>query len=367
MNRPIIRSLISKLTLSLILIFSYCSREDKYLSIDKPVYISDFPIEVTLDDGQLSNINAIGIKSIKYADSLVIIGHSNSWSIYSGNGEKHYGDFLSVGDGPAELNTLPYCASSLFINEHDTLYSYIEDHNRNRIVRLNLTKCLTDNKTVPETVLESDYLDNNLWATIPLSKDSVLLTIPKKRFDGFKRRILTGDTILPLPITRQLDSISVSDESEINLLAKVIRYNPKARKVVEAMLSLNQINIYSIDGDWGKTICVGEKLDNLAKIEHTPRFSRNYTYATVSTWDWGFGAVLLNQPEIDWQKGEAHPSEIQIFNWEGEPLCRLKINESIQTFDIDPGINAILATNTDDELKTFKLPKNVKELLSSQK
>lgn len=341
-------------------VFGCCDHAETKMSIGSPKFITDFPKTLKIKSGNSYKIDEIGINSLKFIDSLLIVGHFDHWSIYSSDGKTKYGDCLKLGKGPNEFNIIPRCSASLFENNNDSIYAYIDDRNRNRILEFNLSEFISsgDQHIVP--TIESKYLRSDVWDVTPLSETETLLTIPTKKFDGFERRILLKDSLIKLPITEELDALSVKKgEEEINLLSKVLRFNRESGKIVEAMLSLNQINIYSKDGTWGKTICVGNSLDDIRKIESTIRLNRKYTYETLSTWDWGFGAVYLGQKELDWQKQEKCNSEIQFFDWNGNPLFNINLNESISAFDISPDMKHLLVVTRDDELKDYLLPDKI--------
>lgn len=356
------KSLILNLTLILLcfILFQCCKQSGKQIVIDSTEFIKEFPSTISTEIGDNYKIDEIGINSLKFIDSLLIVGHFDHWSIYSADGKTKYGDCLKLGKGPEEFNILPPSASALFKNSNDSLYAYVEDHKKKRIMKFNITEFIKTGNQKISVSLESKQLNNELWNVTPISETEALLTIPNKEFDGFNRRILLKDSLINLSITEELDALSVEKgEEDINLLSKVLRYNQKSEKIVEAMLSLNQINLYSKDGKWGKTICVGDDLDNLTDIEKTPQPDRKYTYTTVSTWDWGFGAVYTGQKESDWQKDEKCDSEIQFFDWNGKPLFKINLNESIVTFDISPDKKHLLAVTADDDLRDYILPDKI--------
>lgn len=319
-------------------------------------FISKFPQEITPEESDSINFGVMGITSLKILDSLMVVGHSNHWTIINLNENKEIGTCLSLGQGPKEFNRLPPCSAAAFISNNDSIVALIADKSKSRIMRFNLSKFIELGELDISVAMASKEINNNLWDVIPCNNESALLSVPNKSFNGFNRALLINDTVHEIEVTDPMDDVTVDKGMEdINLLSRVTRYNPQADKFAEAMLYLNQINIFSRDGSWGKTICVGDKLDDLSEIEKESVFERKNGYNTVTTWDFGFGALFNNQTEMGRQTGVIHPSELQVFNWSGEPIARIHIPFSVMAFDIDFKHNKLYVVSEEDEIKVFDI------------
>ncbi len=337
-----------------LLVLSSCGdKTDKYMSMGAPMFVKKFAYEVKSLTPVDFECKEIGINSIKFIDTLMIIGHSDHWSVYSSCGKNKYGDILTIGDGPGEYYQLPRCAAAAYVNENDSLIIYIPDKEKGNINRFNLSKYIAQGGDNVISIKKTDYLTNDLWDVIPCDSSEFLLSMPNFDFTGFRRMLLSGNKLSEVLATKTMSDLTVDREDDINLLARVTRYNPLSDKFVEGMLYLNQINIFSRDGTYGKTICVGNHLDNIADIESEFKFDRKNSYTTVSVWNQGFGCTFSGQTEKNRQMGEETNSELHMFDWDGNPICLVNIPHSVVAFDIDFRVQRLYIINGEDELKVY--------------
>lgn len=321
-----------------------------YLSIGEPEYISDLPLIKNIKLIDTVDCEVYGMKSIKVVDSLLIIGTNSSWTAISTRDQKPLANFFSIGQGPGEFNSIPRTGEGCFFSKNDSLYVLAQDHNNGRILELNLTKAVAHEPFEVTPVFNSPEINNICWATIPCGEGKAFISRANNNFTGFNRYVVEQDTIYSLPITQQIDQITVESEEDINLLSKVTRFSPQADKIVEFMIYLNQINVFSIDGNSGKTICVGKKLDNISKIERQPRFLKTNTYITGSVWPQGFGGLYSGYSEIDVQKLLSEHNTIQFFDWEGNGICEVKIPYQALAFDLDFENKILYVINQEDDM-----------------
>ena len=311
------------------------SDSSKEVSIGTPEFITDVP-----DAGNLKPIagfsnDEIGINSVKAIDSLLFIGHAGNWSIYSLDGKRSYGNCLSTGSGPGEFLVLPRVGACYFFHDNDSLKVHAADRNQGKVLEFNITEFLGNKKAEAHEVIKTDYISNETWDVVPCKDSTLYISQPVRDFTGFNRMKYDGGLIKELEVAKDIDKVSVNREEDINLLARITRYNDKVDRVVEAMLYLNQMNILSMDGKWGKTICVGKQLDDLSEVESTTRFGRKDTYLSACAFDEGFGAVYIGVSEMDFQKKLSPKSELQFFDWEGNPVCKTTLPYQVLTFDLD--------------------------------
>ncbi len=321
-----------------------------YLSIGEPEYITDLPIIKNIELIDTVDCEVYGMRSIKIVDSLLIIGTNSSWNALSTKDKKPLANFFSKGQGPGEFNYIPRTGEGYFFTKNDSLYVFAQDHNNGRILELNLTKAVANEPFKVTPAFNSPEINNICWATIPCGECKAFISRANNNFTGFNRYVVEQDTIYSLPLTQQIDQITVESEDDINLLSKVTRFSPQADKIVEFMIYLNQINIFSIDGNSGKTICVGKKLDNISKIERQPRFFKTNTYITGSVWPQGFGGLYSGYSEIDVQKLLSEHNTIQFFDWDGNGICEVKIPYQALAFDLDFENKILYVINQEDDM-----------------
>lgn len=350
----IMRRMVCILHLIVLLFLSSCGGGKlKLVSIGEPEFIKEFPFEGQLAAVDSISIDEIGCNSIKFIDSLMIIGHAKTWSVYSNDGKRKYGDVLSIGQGPNEFYSIPRCAASAFVTESDSIIAYIPAKELGIINRFNLSRFVNDGEESVSEHLKSAFLSNEVWDVIPCDSSASLLSLPIHNFTGFNRSILSDGKLNALPVTASIDSVTVGKEEDINLLSRVTRYNKVADKFVEGMLFLNQINIFNRDGSWGKTVCVGPVIDNLAEVEDQYRFNRKNAYTTMAAWDFGFAGAYSGITEKERQLGLGHPSELFFFDWDGNPVGRVHLKHSVNAFDIDLKNQLLYILTEEDDFKVY--------------
>ena len=308
----------------------------RHLSVGEPIMIEEFKMSEAPASMSCFPNDEIGIKSIKVLDSLLIIGHSDHWSIYEKAQKQHTGNYLSIGDGPGEFLYVRPCSNAYFTLLNDSLSALIPDEDRHRVMKLNLRKCEAGDVSVPSVQLVSEYLENRSWDVTVCGENAFLVSQPHEDMKGFTRLLVEADGPHRLECAVGLDTVKVKDNEAINLLSRVTRYEPTNDKFVETMNYLNQINILSRDGKSGKTLCVGSHLDDLSIKEDTYNSpSRQHGYITVAAWPVGFGAVYSGLTDEEWATSKDIESEFQFFDWDGNPKYRFKLPGYVLAFDID--------------------------------
>lgn len=334
---------------TLIFLCGCTAQEYECVSIGDPILISNFEFSPVLEESQDFYCDEIGINSVKVIDSLLILGHSTHWTLINmESGEKK--KVLSSGQGPHELHRIPRCATAAYQYVCDSLISFIPDKTKGRIMSLNMTGVMEGEKTEPVEHINTNVLNNEVWDVVVCDTDKFLMSVPNISFTGFSRQIWTPDSVFEPAITKSLSVHTVGEENDINLLSRVTKYNKTADRFIEAMVYLNQINVFSSDGKYGMTVCVGDRLDNLKEIEGQLNILLKSTYINGSAWDCGFGAVYSGHSAKDIQTGKAESSEIQFFTWSGEPVYRCKFPFHITAFDMDTERLSIYVIDADNDM-----------------
>ena len=343
---------------------SSCTGDGKLLSIGKPHFISGFPQTVQLKEIENFNCNEIGIKAVMVVDSLLIVGKKDVWAVYSLNSDQKYGECLSVGNGPGEFLFIPLPSRCHFFTENDSLFVYAADTYKGNVLGFNISEFLTGGRRNPYPVIDTDLIINAIPAIL-YDKEKILVYQPEYNYTKIKRMMYEGDSLRQMPVAQGIDRITVGDRNNINILARATCYNAAADKFVEAMVYLNQINIISGDGTEGKTICVGKKLDDISKIEKKPFAEYKNCYITASAWDDGFGAAYSGAIEFDYQQYLSNDTQIQFFDWDGNPKCSVELPYQTYSFDIDFSNNIMyVIDNQNDKLIAYDATEIIKSLRS---
>ena len=341
-------------------------KEHKVLGLDEIRYVESFPAQGSLNEISHFKCDAIGCQSVKVIDSLLVVGHSSNWSIYSTDGRKCYGTCLSVGQGPSEFRYVPRCAAACFVTENDSTVAYVADESKGRIMRFNLSGFIDNGAVENYPVIKSKALSSRTWDVTPCDSSSFLISQPNDDMTGFIRLIYENGIVRPIEATKDISFATVESSENINLLARVTRYNTQSGKFVEAMSYLNQINVFDKDNDNGITICHGKELDDLAQIESRPMPERMNAYISVSAFKQGFGAVYLGASEAEVYYGKVKDTRIQFFDWSGAPVYEAIIPFSVLTYDIDFDNKILYAINeSEDKIVAFDASPIVAEYMKN--
>lgn len=308
-------------------------REDVFLRFPQVDFVERFDTTLTLQPVETS-IDAIGNESLKVLDSVLIVGHSDHWSFFSLEDGHSLGECLSRGQGPDEFLKIPRPGAVTFYTANDTLFGLLPDPLRHRIMLLNVSRFLHDGKTCFKPY-DVACLNSGTWEVIAIDTTSVLFTMPNFSATRQLRMISIGDSVTELSVARCLNAVEVGDGADMNILSQIVRYHPGHRKVVEGMIALNAINLYSVDGDWSKTVCVGSELWPVTSVEETSRFNRIFTNGGVSCWDSGFGTLWVNRDEKSYQMSHAETTTLHFYNWEGYPVAEAVVDRDLSCFDMD--------------------------------
>lgn len=340
-------------TLTLLFLLSSCGGQgNNNGSMDDVVLISEFPNEGGLSEMDC-DYDGIGLRSLKVVDSLIILDHKYSWEIITPQGLK-LAQCFSVGPGPDEFVSVPYAPSSAFIHENDSLLAYVYDSGAGNVKRMNLTKLISSGEEEIRECVARGTIPALVWGVIPCDSTSFLMHTPNETITGFSR-ILNSDGIdQELEVTVPISAQTVKTTDNINLLAKVTAYSPRSSRFAEAMTSMNQINLYSKDGKWGKIICVGDKLDEPSAIEAKLRPLRVYTYNSITPFDKGFLATYCGMTAMNFDINGMSETDIHIFDWDGNPVYRLKLPFNASYADIDFKNKVLYAIDAEeDRLRMF--------------
>lgn len=330
-------------------------------------YVQDFTNEITLSTPSKVNVNLSGITEFQIFDSIFILtlkGEKDIIACMSLKSSKVLGRFLNIGNSQNEIIFPSALSTGINIyNNQDSLYIDILDSQKGRMLTANVTESLTKNKFAIKNI--SHKLSNNCFIAQRLKNGLYFIreiTDGDTRQARMIRDIKTGKNSTP-KILAKLNTASVAPGEDFNILSTITKVG-KDDRIIEMPIGLNYINIYKTDGSFAKTVCVGDKLDNIDEIMNTDKWKRLYTFADLRIFNNCFGVVQIDEEEKSYQtKREKSPS-ILMFSLEGKPLAHIKLKRHITSFDIDAK-NGYLYTldNQTEEFLRYKIPQGLKSVL----
>lgn len=313
------------------------SSSDNYMILDKVEYVKKFPQEYTLSNKIEPDINVIGISDFCINDSMLIFATKNTdclWSFISLPDYNELGCFLTKGNGPYEFVQSPIVSfKTSFFKKQDQLFADIYDFQKGRVLQMDITKSFKTSE-LHISVLK-DSLPPFLFNFIVIDSTKFFCKEANHNHTQQIRYISDKNNKITFPVAEKLNLSSIREGENINILSTITKMNPDNGLFVEMSIGLNYINIYSIDGTFGKTICLGNKLANIDKIQEKKPWNRIYTFADLRLFDNFFGVVCIDEDFQTYQTERKKLPSILLFNWQGEPLAELKMEHFITSFDID--------------------------------
>ena len=297
-------------------------------------FITDWEYASPLTEDKSFQCGEIGVHGLRVVDSVIVVNRKSNWSVLSCDGRKKYADFLSVGQGPAEFSySVPYVWSSYHNRENDSIIMYIPNDKRNTVVRANITDLILGGKgRIREHTVNPSM--QRAWATVVCDSISVLMSLPNDSLTGLCKYFCVGDSMSVIKGMETLDAVRVQSGENLNLLVATLRYGKTSGYFFEAKAYLNWINIFSKNGVNLKTICVGDRMFDLDEMDSNGINYDEDVYIGGAAWDKGFG-VTCKEEMISSAPSNLEKSEIQVFDWDGNPIFRTILPVYVKAFDID--------------------------------
>jgi hypothetical protein len=306
------------------------------MTFEDVCYVEKFPQTFTLDHPVEVETDVIGIRDLFIYDSLLVLSTTDAeglWSFLSLPGLGFEGKFLTIGNGPYEFFQSPWVNRAKFFEEEGTRYAGIYNFMKGELYKVNIDASIRSrelsisklNDSLPKSLFDFAMID---------SANYFCKEISPRETQQIRYFLEAGEKIVP-PHLEKLNSASVGEGGDFNILATITKIDAGRNLVVEMPASLNYINLYSPDGSFGKTICIGDKLDNIGKIQDKPRWSRKFTFAHTMLYAQFWGVVYwdIDMKTYDGQQGTS--SSILLFGYDGTPLAEIKFDTFVTSFDID--------------------------------
>lgn len=234
---------------------------------------------------------------------------------------------LRKGHGKHEFMYIP---GSEFVNSSDTGVTCDFLAQNDVFYRCNLTKSLDEGKLCVDEIHAGTKLDDAFY--VSALNDSTFFVNRSNGF-GFQREILVGGQRKEIGNIGNLNKVRATED--INTVSFVACVNKQKGMVAEAMLYLNQINLYSIfdSAHQNKTICIGDELMNVAKVDEMSKRKKKWTFAKIKSYSDYFVVLCQNATEKELYDGNRE-SYLLVFDWGGTPLLKIVIPFMASSFGI---------------------------------
>ncbi len=296
-------------------------------------------LDLTKKTPEVINLNVDGALDICVYDSLFCVMSSDANGFVKVFDKRTFsgcGSFLRKGRGPGELLNIP--TSHRFSRSSDGRLFFLD---RKQVVEVDVAASLRNGQTEATPYKENlpDLIDYYLVVSDSLN---VIKRI-NNGFDGYTRQILRGKVLETTKNQESLNKIVLDakgDPGKFNLLGSMMSYNASEDVVVEASLMTNTINLYSLFSDFAMTLCVGDRPDDIQRLEKAEYGTTGDTFIDLKPCEGIF--LVLYQKE----KGF---NVVMAFQWDGEPVARIKVPDYVTKVCTDLDQNVLYALDGEEE------------------
>lgn len=330
---------------------------------DNVSIIDKFPHEYALSVPDTVSTGVIGLSGFDIQDSLLIVStraKTGSWKIIRISDMAILGEFLNTGNGPDEFSSfVPSVSYSDRIVENGCLNYLPTDINRRTLHRFNVTNSLSGRQTdissmqndIPRACFEYIFIDDSTCFYKQQSDDNT----------GFIRKLAHNGKSFEPEGLKEINSAHVNPGQWYGPVYTNLWYSRDRNIIVEISSALNNVNLYTPDATWRKSLCIG-KPDNLDDIVNDPREQEPVSFCHARLYDDFFAVMYLGETALSYERGRTELPHIYCFGYDGSPLADIRIDKLAESFDFADGRLYVLDPNT-ESFWSYALPEDFPEPL----
>lgn len=299
-------------------------------------YVKKFPRNYTISNADSVFIQDKGAIDLYIKDSLLIITTNNATgflSLYRLSDLSCKGRYIPLGKDNNNISWPIAARNFTWVTRNGNDYAIIPDYMSQKIKELDFSKMVsTGVSEMTDTITIFSLGDD----CISIDENNYLIFHRFNNFCSIERRIASYDgKTWNDSNMKDLSMARIPSGTDMNLINTVKTINKEKKIVVEANAMLNQLSIYSLKNDFGKTICIGDKIQYLSDYAEKDLRQLTKYYSSVCACE-NFFAALYHNCSMDANKLEpSYRPTLQFFNWQGEPLASIKIDYYLDVFEID--------------------------------
>lgn len=329
------------------LVFFVCSckngKDTDYFSKDTQI-ISQYLSKKL--PGTLLIDSLIGISNIEFVDSLIVLitpRKEKMFSIFDIEG-KFKGDYGSKGQGPHELLNCRPTGQKGIIN--DEVFIWVNDVSNNSLKKLNLSKSILEQQLIIDSII-STYpmamnalkLNDSLTICESMTPDNYALI----KYDYKNGTKLSDNNVYLTPV-----------KNPFSFYKSIWRINDKKDKVINAMLSINQLNLWNLDTDERKSIVI-EKTYRPDQVINNETGLENRTFFCDLEVSKDFVFALYMDQEYSVSYELPKKMTVFVFDWNLLSIATYEIDEYIKDIAVDPNRKKLYGVSGDDSVFEYNL------------
>ncbi len=298
------------------------------------VNVSEFPATYTLGAPESLPVDAIGIQGIHVFNDIILLSCADPrgcLAAFDKDGNQISEPFLRTGRGPGEVLFRPYMSWLSFSEDRGNKDCGLYDFKGNYL-EYDIAGALS-REPVPYECL-ADSLPTAAGARYFLVTDSSLICRSVNGTDdGYQRYLVDFDG--KEQVTDAMSLLNAFRSEDKNVLATIFAVNREKGIVAELGSRLSVIQLYSLSGDFCRTVAVGSGLEDKDKIGAVEQEDMPKTYYEAKAFRDFFVGLYLGTTVRELDEGEYAPPELHFFSWDGTPLLSISLPVQALFFDID--------------------------------
>jgi len=305
--------------------------ERETLHADQVEYVGEFPSNPKVTLRTVEGFDLAGCVNFSVADTFLIVNYLERdyfIGVYSTATKRLLFTAAPKGHG---RNEVPEGVGEVTVRWKDgrPLFDFVDPDNK-----VLYTCDLLSSASSAQAVVTSVHYENatELSSFVYTLSDSTLL-INQYLFTHYVPIVydFENDTVMDVPAVGNLHTLEAGEDG--NTLSAVRCVNRDSGIVAEAMLQLDQVNLFAVDGHFSKTLCLGDELMNVREIDRRGHREVNKQFGdALATSD--YCAVLYQNISYRDDCEGRGMSSILLFDWEGKPLEKIQLPCYVFVFDI---------------------------------
>ena len=294
-----------------------------------------FPCIKKVDGKEIESIQPNHLVDMDILDSMLLIVNNRGKSIfqfYSTINDSIIVDFGKFGKSKNEFYNpflAMHCDSE---NAYKDDQLKIFDATRRRVVNIDYKQSLAINSLVSE----EKYLHIKLGFINKLiyQNDTIIYY---KSDDGGRFSIyhLKNDIKKIIPLDEPKNKIIIPDKYKKMIFDSDIEVSLKNKKIIAAPCFLGQIDFYDLNGVHTKTVKYEDSNELLDELNNKERFNSKLLVNCIKSNNDLIYALKFNCYNPDDKPKKNPPSEILVFDWDGNPVKKYILDRTIACFAID--------------------------------
>lgn len=316
-----------------------CSSTTSDLPFEDVEYVKEFPVVYDVRNGEVVETGRIGLQDIMLCgnDTMLISTQNSGGYITAMNLDDRTmsADFFRQGNGPGELLYAPFFGSVSKTSQGNGTALILSDGKGN-MLKWMLHGLFEDSQ--PDVEVVSDSLAPGLFYSIYVNDSTYICRTLSGDSSRQIRYLQSGTERITTKSMEKLNGRSIPVKRDgylFNILSSFSRYNASKDIVIEASLMLNTIDMYSLSGDFEKTICIGKRADDIDTICDNGAKALKETFTRLILKDNFFAVMYSGGKQFPLPGMKAPDPKIYLFGYDGSPKVELVMHEGASVFDID--------------------------------